>query len=296
MKKWMRRIAIVLGALIALLAIAAGVFRWISSERQARRYDVERPDLRLPEGRDVLAEGERLYVARGCRDCHAADGGGKTVIDAPPIRVSGSNLTEIAPRYTNADLAVAIREGVAKDGRALLFMPSHELHNLGDRDVGHLIAYIRTLPRVERTFPKDELRLIGNVLHVLGMFPAVPAELIDRSRPRPPAPEPAATAEYGAYLAAGCTGCHGTGLSGGPIPGAPPELGTPSNLTQHASGLRDWTLDDFRSAMREGKRPDGRVLDPEQMPWPALSRMSDVEIEALWAHLRTVPALAAENR
>ena len=38
------------------------------------------------------------------------------------------------------------------------------------------------------------------------------------------APAPSPTAEYGRFLARLCMGCHGEGLGGGRIPGAPPSL------------------------------------------------------------------------
>jgi len=47
--------------------------------------------------------------------------------------------------------------------------------------------------------------------------------------------------------------------------------------------------------MRTGVRPDGNTMK-EPMPWQNLSKMTDVEIKAMWAYLRTVPARADGNR
>lgn len=46
----------------------------------------------------------------------------------------------------------------------------------------------------------------------------------------------------------------------------------------------------FFRALREGKRPDGSVIDPF-MPWALTAQMSDDEIRALWFYLKTVPAI-----
>jgi cytochrome c553 len=75
------------------------------------------------------------------------------------------------------------------------------------------------------------------------------------------------------------------------VPGTPPDFPDAANLTPHAQGLGAWTLADFQAALRTGKRPDGRVLD-EFMPWKAYGSMSDDEVAALYAYLRTVPARA----
>jgi mono/diheme cytochrome c family protein len=94
----------------------------------------------------------------------------------------------------------------------------------------------------------------------------------------------------GRYLAniAGCHGCHGFGLSGGRVAG-PPDLPPAANLTPTA--LSAWTESDFVTAMREGRRPDGRQLD-EFMPWRQFAAMTDPELHALWAYIRSVPPRA----
>ena len=73
------------------------------------------------------------------------------------------------------------------------------------------------------------------------------------------------------------------------MPGTPPEFPDAANLTPHADGLKDWTQADFVRAIREGKRPDGRVLNTF-MPWPVMKQMSDTELAAIWAYLQTLPA------
>ena len=51
--------------------------------------------------------------------------------------------------------------------------------------------------------------------------------------------------------------------------------------------LHAWTEADFFRALREGRRPDGTVLDPEKMPWVRSGRMTDDEIRAVWRYLRS---------
>lgn len=296
MTKWLRRFGIGLGVLLGVLALGVGLAIAESRSRLAERSVVTDDAVTVPTDEAGLAEGRRLFLARGCADCHGERGEGRVVMDDAPGRLVATNLTELPGRFDDADYVRAIRDGIAPDGRPLVFMPSNEYHGLSDRDVGALIAYLRALPPVTSALPVTEVRPLGHVLHVAGVFPLVPAERIDPSAQREPAPEPAPTAEYGRYLAVGCTGCHGEGLSGGPIPGAPPELGVPGNLTPHATGLLAWDEAAFVRAMRTGMRPDGTQLNPQQMPWRSLQHMTDVELQALYAYLRTVAPREAGTR
>ena len=291
--KWTGR---VLGGLVLLVALGLAAVYGASEARMRRTYRVNPGPVAVRTGAEAVRQGAHLAVTRGCTDCHGADLGGKVFIDdAPVARLAGSNLTRgrggVAPRYAaDADWVRAIRNGVAPDGRALLFMPSHEFNPLGDEDVGALVAYIRALPPVDSDLPAPSVGPLGRALFLAGQVPLLPAELIDHAAPRRAAPAARVTAEYGAYLATGCTGCHGAGFSGGRIPGTPPDWKAAANITPDpATGLGRWTEQDFVRAMRTGRRPDGSGIDP-LMPWKALANMNDTELRALWAYLRTVPA------
>lgn len=60
------------------------------------------------------------------------------------------------------------------------------------------------------------------------------------------------------------------------------------NLTPHKSGIGDWTEAQFIKSLREGRHQgEGRpLLAP--MPWPATAAMTDEDIKALYAYLRTI--------
>ena len=40
--------------------------------------------------------------------------------------------------------------------------------------------------------------------------------------------------------------------------------------------------------MRTGQTPEGKVLNPEKMPWPHYSLMSDIELKSLWLKLNSI--------
>jgi len=294
-KKW-KWLAWTAGGLFAILILALAGSLLASRMRQQHRYQVAVKDVSVTAGAAAIAEGERLYLSRGCGECHGIRGEGRVVIDGAPGRMVASNLTRYAPTASSLDFVRAVRHGLARDGRPLLLMPSDDFLGMNDEELAQLIAYVRSMPRVESSLPEQQVRPLGAVLHVLGLFPLLAAERIDHEHLPQQFPAREASVAYGKTLAAGCTGCHGEGLSGGPIPGAPPELGVPANLTPHETGLAGWSDADFKRALREGVDPRGHRLDPKQMPWPTLGRMNDTELGALFAYLKTVPAKPMGSR
>ena len=101
-----------------------------------------------------------------------------------------------------------------------------------------------------------------------------------------------ASVALGDYLTKtnGCTNCHGADLSGMVRVDAPPFRIVATNLTSGAGGVGSlYTDDDFVRAIRHGVRPDGRGL--YMMPSSAYWAYSDLEISAIVAYLRTVPAV-----
>jgi mono/diheme cytochrome c family protein len=121
-----------------------------------------------------------------------------------------------------------------------------------------------------------------------------------------PGPARAQTAlERGKYLVesiVGCGNCHtpqgpdgpltNRALSGGP-PIDEPNLFTafPANITPDpATGIGRWTDAQLKLAIREGKRPDGSLIGPP-MPFYYYRHISDADLNAIVAYLRSVPAI-----
>ena len=280
-----------LGAVV-VLALGLLAFGWVQTERGlSRLYVVQDPPLPVQRDPATLAEGAHLFATRGCADCHGADARGKLVFEAGPVmKIVGANLTPGGVlKGVDADgIAAAIRHGVKPDGHPMVFMPSNEFTTMGDHDVAAIAAWLQSLPASGHDPGELQIRPVGRVMYALGKLPLLPAETIDHTPHARTMPAVAATAEYGAYLAEGCKGCHGHDFGGQHVPGTPPSFPASRNLTP--AGLGQWTDVDFRRALREGKRPDGSAIDPF-MPWQAYGKMKDVEIDALWAYLRTLPAV-----
>jgi mono/diheme cytochrome c family protein len=292
-RKFVKIPLIVLAVLIGALALAAGGVYATTNYRLRRLHSIEVRPVAVPTDAATIARGKHIVTTRSCADCHGADFGGAKVVDDPAAgQLYGPNITRgqggLPANYTDLDYVRAIRHGLAQDGRALIMMPSAEYTTLSDEDLGAIIAYLKTVPAVDRERGPLKPGPVIRALMVAGQV-QLSAEEIDHAAHRPASVPPSPTAEYGKYLAAGCTGCHGPNLSGGKIPGAPPDWPSTANLTSHASSrLNAWTEDQFIATLRTLKRPDGSALHP-LMP-AAIGQMTDEELKAIWAYLRTLPA------
>lgn len=280
----------------ALGAIGATTVYVLSSRRLGAQRAVPAHALAVGTDSATVAHGRHLARTRGCTDCHGQDLAGTVFIDDPAMgRLVGTNLTPGGPLAGAGAEAWerAIRHGVGHDGRALVFMPSHEFAGMSDEDVAAIVAYARALPATRTTLPAVAVGPMLRALYVGGQLNVIAADSIDHGRAHVARVAAEPTVAYGRYLAQGCTGCHGKGFSGGAIPGAPPEWLPASNLTPAALG--SWSANDFAIALREGKRPDGSAIRAP-MPIAATKELSDVEIAALQAYLRTVPARESGTR
>ncbi len=293
MKKVLRALAWGAGAVVVLV-ILAGCGLYFSTQRGIdRKYEIAGHAVTVPTDSLALLRGQHVATALGkCIDCHGADLGGRQFIDVPPVaRLYAANLTRgkggVGGQLSDLDWERAIRHGVKPDGSALLFMPSLEFQFLKDDDLGALIAYLKSLPPVDREPAKNSVGPVGRLLYAKGELALVPAERVDHAT-HPVSPVASVTPGYGRYLAeiGGCTGCHGEGFSGGQIPGTPPEWKPAANITP--TGIGHYTEEDFFRALREGKRPGGVAID-SLMPYRFTKLMTDDEIRALWLFLRTVP-------
>jgi mono/diheme cytochrome c family protein len=113
--------------------------------------------------------------------------------------------------------------------------------------------------------------------------------------------------ERGKYLVTigSCTDCHTPGhflgkpdtarhLGGSEVGFEIPELGVfygPNLTPDKATGLGGWSERDIVTAIRTGKRPDGRTLAPI-MPWAALAELTDSDAGAIAAYLKSLPPVS----
>lgn len=246
------------------------------------------PDVQIEASSEQLARGEDL--AQLCVGCHSTTGdlpldGSEENFAEEFGTLYAPNLTPGGPLadWTDGEIMRAIREGVDRDGRALLLMPSDQFHRMSDADVRALVGYLRSQPAVERDTPERHLNLLGTVIVGTGMYPISTQPPLTGPVAAPPVgPTPA----YGEYLVtiSGCRECHGDDLRGGTSQFVPVGPNLPAIVSQ-------WSPDEFLETIRTGTDPFGNDLDPDTMPWREYSTAyGDEELTAIYEYIRSLPA------
>lgn len=257
----------------------------------------------------VLERG--AYLVNGvvaCGNCHTprnADAtensqlrlAGGFLIEEPAFRAYAPNITQDHEtgigKWSDKEIMRAIREGVRPDGTVIgPPMPIMSYREMSDSDVHAIVAYLRTVPAVRNVVPRSTYNI-----------PLPPSwgpplnSVPDVSRDAPVA--------YGRYLANAlghCMECHTpmvdgafdfsrTG-AGGFLLNKPFGLevaAVSANITPHPKqGIGEWTDEEIKTAITQGVRRDGRKLAPI-MAFPYYRNISDADLDALIAYLRSLP-------
>jgi mono/diheme cytochrome c family protein len=292
MKKFLKWFGIVIGIILGLLIILPAVFFFKGNAMVSRTYDIPAENIPIPSDAASIARGKH-FVQATCTGCHTADLSGQLLINAPFAQIYSANLTSgkggAGAEFSDADFIRALRHGVDNQGRALIVMPAQVFWNFNDTDLADIVAYLKTIPPVDKEHPDPQINAIGKIMFGAGLFgpDIVPATVIAHDQRRPVIPT-GVTSQYGQYLVnvTGCRDCHGAKLSGGNS-GAPGALDAP-NLTT-AGDLQTWTSTDFIKTIRTGATPSGRILNPDQMPWKDFGgNYSDDELNAIFLYLQTL--------
>ncbi|HEU5297098.1 MAG TPA: c-type cytochrome [Burkholderiaceae bacterium] len=293
MKTWIRRALVGVLSLLVLLAVALAGLVWNGERKRART--VQLPTLNSPAFTDDPAARERgayLYASRGCTDCHGADGVGRVFVDDPNgLKIKGpaihSGPGSMTAGYTPQDWDRIVRHGVKRNGQPALIMPSEDYNRFSDADFAALVSYVRALPGNGGGAAVIELPLPVRALYGAGYIQDAAAK-IDHALPvQQPVPE-GVSVDYGRYVANTCLGCHGPQLAGGPIPGGPPDWPPAARLNNGADSAlaRYPSAESLIALFRSGKRADGSEV--KVMPFGSFSKMSDTDLRALYAYLRSL--------
>jgi mono/diheme cytochrome c family protein len=294
MKRWMKWTAGVAGAVVLLVAATAVVGSQMAGRKSQRQIKVSVQPVAIPATAQALQRGAYLYNSRGCADCHGANGAGREFMnDGKGMRLAGPNITpgegSVVARYTPEDWVRTVRHGVKPDARPVFIMPSEDYNRLTDEDLGALVAYVKAMPPKMGSAAVMDLPVPVKVLYAFDAIKDA-AQKIDHTLPPAKPIAEGVTTAHGAYVANMCIGCHGASLAGGKIPGGPPDWAPAANLTPGEGSVMPRYKDAsaFVAMLRSGKRPDGTAVTV--MPFESLRALNDVDAQALYAYLQTVPA------
>jgi mono/diheme cytochrome c family protein len=300
-----------LGALVVLLGGAAAVLELrpprMRPVNAAKRFEAT-PD-RLARGRYIVEAEAHCLHCHSDRDwqTHGAPvrpGGEGAGWDVPwaanhmPGQVFAPNLTPDRETGLGAipddAVARAIREGVSHDGRALFMMPWQNYRQMSDEDVASVVAYLRALPPVKR--PRGTTAIQAPVRWFLKAGTAPLTAPVMTTRASDPVARGKQLAEIGQ-----CQTCHtpvdgrhqplaGMAFAGGQEFVIGGVRYRSSNITPDPSGISYYSQELFIRTMRTGN-VGGRRLAPI-MPWADIRKLTDGDLAALWAFLKTVTPVA----
>ena len=182
-----------------------------------------------------------------------------------------------------------------------------KLGAISDEDLYSIIAFLRSdnnlVKETQNLVPASRPSFFVKALMKFTIKPVIGTGQVIMT------PSEQNTASYGAYLVNGrysCFECHSRSPANVDYlnpPNSEGYLGGGSNLmvfgnrmgirsaniTPHATaGIGDWTFNDFKGAILNGRRPDGKLLRP---PMNRM-KLDSIEINAIWHYLQSVEPIS----
>jgi len=209
--------------------------------------------------------------------------------------------TNITPgeigNWTDGEIYRAITSGVSKDGRALFpIMPYPYLAKADMEDVYSVIAYLRTLPTIEKSYPKPESDFPMNF--IINLIP----EKVDHQ----PSVDPSDQLAYGEYLSWSCIECHTIAEKGKIIeeeafaggrdfPLLTGGIVNSSNITpDRETGIGKWSEQEFIRKFKQYadsnyvSHPVGENTFNTYMPWVMYSGMKESDLSSIYTYLMSL--------
>jgi mono/diheme cytochrome c family protein len=242
-----------------------------------------------------------------CANCHSPKGppaavagkdfSGGLRFNEPPFDVTAPNITSDKEtgigNWTDEQIKTLLLTGKNPLGvQEAEVMPTAFYPILTPQDLDAIVAYLRSLPPIKNKVP-DPVYKIALPHHV---FPGAEkaysqADLNDKVK-------------KGFYLVTigHCMECHtpmmqaggidvanSLGKGGREFPG-PWGVSKARNITSSkTAGIGDWSDAEIKTAITQGKRKDGTPLKGP-MGYQYYAKMTDADLDAMVAYLRTVPA------
>ncbi|MGH9365731.1 MAG: c-type cytochrome [Thermoanaerobaculia bacterium] len=303
-----------LGLGVLVLVVAAGAFAAYVAITGIPKYAPGHVQMNVEVTPERVERG-RKFAGMLCATCHMDPTTrkltGKRMADVPPEFgvVYSRNITRDPVKgigsWTDGELVYLLRTGIHRSGQ---YVPPYmvKLPHLSDDDLEGIVAFLRSddpLVAPAAVSPPGSTQpsyLTKFLAHVKFKPLPFPKQRITA----PPAGEKVA---YGRYLsdALGCYSCHsadfktmnelepeksvGYMAGGNPLRDQGGQIIRSANITfDEDTGIGKWSEADFTQAVRDGLRPDRRVL---LYPMEMMPELTEEDTAALYAYLKMVPKL-----
>jgi len=261
---------------------------------------------------DLVARGKYIFGAAGGCGCHTEpkkdlNAGGRKY-DAPFGTVYSTNITPDRQtgigNWTDEQIIAAIRLGRRPNGERMIPVHPYTVFNgMAEQDLRALVAYLRTVPPVNRP---NQPKKITVPLFESVFLPAWLAAFAPKETPPPSAPASGlARGEYLVRAVGHCGECHtprgltqatdnSRFLAGNPR--GPEDSEVPNITPDKDTGIGDWSEDQIAAFLGGGAKPNkdkagglmGEVIQGTSAGYRNLIREDRL---AIAKYLKTIPAV-----
>jgi mono/diheme cytochrome c family protein len=274
------------------------------------------PASALPAHTPDLANGEYIFTAGGCAECHAVPlskckdtktkdkhvlAGGRCM----KTEFGTFNEPNISPdketgigTWNTLDFVNAMKRGIAPGGEHLYpAFPYASYQHMSYADLIDLKAYLDTLPAVKNEVPPHDLTFPYNIRRAVGLWQLLYVD----GKTLKPDPKLSTELNRGAYLVEGpghCGECHsprnfmGGVMQSDAFTGArnPEGRGRIPNITPSDDGIGDWSADDIAYMLETGNTPDFDVIGGNMVPVQEnMAKLKPEDRAAIAAFLKALP-------
>lgn len=311
----MKKVFKVLLIIIAVIVVLAGVTACYIALRSIPKYDVQKINVKVDVTPERIAQGTKL-ASMLCRNCHFNDATGKftgkELKEVPQFgTIYSANITEDTVagigKWSDGDIIYLIRTGIKPDGQYLPpYMP--KLIHISDEDLYSIVAFLRSTnnwvqPDNTRK-PESKPSFLTKFLVTIGAakpFPYPKEKILS--------PDTNNLVQLGKYISCyklECFSCHSKDFAKNDFYTPEKSVGffgggnemynedgkklyTLNITMDENTGIGKWTEEQFIKAVKSGQLPDGSPA--LRSPMQPYSNLSDQEVKAIYAYLKTVPKL-----
>jgi len=311
MKKFLKALLII----IVILVVAVGICASYISMRSIPKYAVKKIDVKVESTAARVERGTKL-ASMLCRNCHYNDAThkftGRELTEAPQFgKIYSRNITQDPAagigKWSDGDIIYLLRTGLKPDGQYLPpYMP--KLIHISDEDLYSIIAFLRS---DNNWVQPDGIRMPLSKPSFLTKFLVTIGAMKPFDYPSAAIPEPDTSdmVKWGKYISCyqfECFSCHSKDFAKNDYysPEKSPgffaggnkmftmegkEIYSLNLTMDKATGIGNWTEAQFVAAVKTGAVPGGGPL--LHYPMQPYSNLTDSEVKAIFAYLKTIPAI-----
>ncbi|MEJ0104768.1 MAG: cytochrome c [Bacteroidota bacterium] len=310
MPKVLRYLLIIIAVIIAI----AGIFAAFIAIRGIPHYTAEKISLKVDPTPQRIERGQ-ILVSQLCRNCHFDPNTnkltGREMAEAPQFgKIFSKNITRDSlygiGKWTDGEIIYLLRTGVKPDGR---YLPPYmaKVPHMSDEDVYSIISFLRSdnawLAPDNTVHPDTKPSFLTKFMCNVGIakpFPYPKSSI--------PQPDTNNAIELGRYVAFNfeCFSCHsldfkkndflnpekseGYCAGGNEFKMQDGSTMKSLNITMdEETGIGKWTEDEFVTAVKSGILSNNQpALRNPMQPYAGLS---DKEVRAVFAYLKTIPKI-----